>query len=42
MGFGLAIAKTIANVKGAEIKLESKLGKGSIFVIIFNEYMEVK
>ncbi len=42
MGLGLAIAKTIANVNGAEIKLESELGKGSIFVIIFNEYMEKK
>ena len=27
MGLGLAIAKTIANVNGAEIKLESELEK---------------
>lgn len=42
MGLGLAIAKTIANINSAEIKLESELGQGSIFVIIFKEYMEEK
>ena len=42
MGLGLAIAKTIANVNGAEIKLKSELGKGSMFIIIFNEYLDEK
>ena len=37
VGLGLAIAKSIANVNGAEIKLESELGKGSKFIIIFKE-----
>ena len=42
IGLGLAIAKAIANVNCAEIKLESELGNGSMFVIIFKEYMEIK
>ena len=42
VGLGLAIAKSIANVNGAEITLESELGKGSKFIIIFKEDMEVK
>ena len=37
VGLGLAIAKSIANINGAEIKLESELGKGSNFVLIFKE-----
>ena len=37
VGLGLAIAKSIANVNGAEIKLESELEKGSKFIIIFKE-----
>ncbi len=32
------MAKSIANVNGAEIKLKSELGKGSKFIIIFKEY----
>lgn len=32
---GLAIAKSIANLNGTEIKLESELGKGSNFILIF-------
>ncbi len=39
VGLGLAIAKSIANVNGAEIKLESELAKGSKFIIIFKEYI---
>ena len=35
VGLGLAIAKSIANLNGAEIKLESELGKGSNFILIF-------
>ena len=35
VGLGLAIAKSIANINGAEIKLESELGKGSNFILIF-------
>ena len=42
VGLGLAIAKSIANVNGAEITLKSELGKGSTFIIIFKEDMEVK
>lgn len=42
VGLGLAIAKSIANINGAEIKLESELGKGSNFILIFKEYMEEK
>ena len=42
IGLGLAIAKTIANVNGAEIKLKSELGKGSMFIIIFDEYLDEK
>lgn len=37
VGLGLAIAKSIANINSAEIKLESELGKGSNFVLIFKE-----
>lgn len=37
VGLGLAIAKSIANVNGAEIKLESKQGKDSTFTIFFKE-----
>ena len=37
VGLGLAIAKSIANMNNAEIKLESKQGKGSTFTIIFSE-----
>ena len=37
VGLGLAIAKTIANINNAEIKLESELGKGATFVLIFKE-----
>ena len=37
VGLGLAIAKSIANINNAEIKLESELGKGSNFILIFNE-----
>ncbi|MFR3919581.1 MAG: ATP-binding protein [Clostridia bacterium] len=42
VGLGLAIAKSIANINSAEIKLESKLGEGSKFIIIFNESMKEK
>ena len=35
VGLGLAIAKSIASINGAEIKLESELGKGSNFILIF-------
>lgn len=35
VGLGLAIAKSIANLNGAEIKLESELGKDSNFILIF-------
>lgn len=35
VGLGLAIAKSIANLNNAEIKLESELGKGSNFILIF-------
>ena len=37
VGLGLAIAKSIANINDAEIKLESNLGEGSNFIIVFNE-----
>ena len=37
VGLGLAIAKSIANMNNAEIKLESKQGKGSTFTLIFAE-----
>ena len=37
VGLGLAIAKSIANMNGAEIKLESKQGKDSTFTIFFKE-----
>ncbi|MFR7874138.1 MAG: ATP-binding protein [Christensenellales bacterium] len=42
VGLRLAIAKSIANINSAEIKLESKLGEGSKFIIIFNESMKEK
>lgn len=35
VGLGLAIAKSIANLNDAEIKLESELEKGSNFILIF-------
>jgi two-component system phosphate regulon sensor histidine kinase PhoR len=34
-GLGLAIVKHVAQRHGAEFKIESKLGKGSVFAIIF-------
>lgn len=37
VGLGLAIAKSIANMNNAEIKLENKQGKGSTFTLIFSE-----
>ena len=37
VGLGLAIAKSIANINGAEIKLESGFGKGSTFTLVFKE-----
>ena len=37
VGLGLAIAKSIANINGAEIKLESEPKKGSNFILIFKE-----
>ena len=37
VGLGLAIAKSISNVNGAEIKLESELGRGSNFILVFKE-----
>lgn len=38
VGLGLAIAKSIANINDVEIKLESNLGEGSNFILIFKEY----
>lgn len=35
-GLGLPIVKTIANFHRAEIKVESELGKGSTFTVLFN------
>lgn len=35
-GLGLSIAKQIADIHGARIKVESKLGVGSIFKVIFS------
>ena len=37
VGLGLAIAKSIANINGAEISLRSELGKGSTFTLVFKE-----
>ena len=37
VGLGLAIAKSIANMNKAEIKLERKQVKGSTFTLIFSE-----
>lgn len=34
---GLAIAKSIANINGAEISLRSELGKESTFTLVFKE-----
>ena len=38
VGLGLAIAKSIANMNNAEIKLESKEGEGSTFTVVFKDY----
>jgi len=34
-GLGLAIAKSIATASGGTISVESELGRGSIFLVIF-------
>lgn len=36
-GLGLAIAKSIANINGAKIEIESEPQKGSNFILIFKE-----
>ncbi len=37
-GLGLAMVKTIADFHGIDVRVESKLGEGTVFTVIFKHH----